>query len=236
MLLAGLVVLPAAARELGDFGRAKPNEPWFDTELAVTDQERELADRVWRFIVTPNALAAWFGQAWELSASSRQPPDRYYRWLREQRYASSRIRYNTLTDDIEADILTLPGTFAAICAVIEVDRQRVIAAEAVPDLEPRLRRQLGKRLQQNREDISRFVMALNYRETTYDYALSRLLVESPHEEAVVADTALNALAPWVEQANAGDFCETRRVRRDRDEVAIRPRVLLGHPGEGEYRK
>ena len=235
MALAGLAGLLAAcvARPVGDFGRAAPSFT-HDTAMPAagdilarqrgepvstfnqTDQEREMHDRVWRFLVAAHARDWRFDSAVELQRTRITPPrdtrfsiDRYYRWLHETRYSSSRTRYSTVGRHITADLDTLPGTFAAICAVIEVDRQRAIALRGLSNLASDAAANVAARKYENDAFIAWFVRALNYRYESYDYALDNLLVETPHEQSLAVDEALRRLSAYVGRANRHDFCDGR---------------------------
>jgi hypothetical protein len=257
-ILALLPVAPAQAQQLGDFGRMEPG--FVNDELLplvdpnrkgmngkavdgfnLTDEEVEMRDRVWRFLVAPHAKD-W---AWPYSAEIRparagggtdKQVGKYYRWLTGERYASSRVRYNTMAAHVGADNGTLLGTFRSICAVIEVDRQRGVAVAEIDDLEPEMLARVDKRDRLNGAFISRFILALNFRYQSYQYALDHFLVETPHQEAVKVDTALTELVVWVERANAHDFCGDGWSVHGDSKLALPGRVLLDAPDEGEYRK
>src|SRR5688572_5550020 len=89
-----------------------------------TDEEETMADRVWRFLHAPHVVGWFIPRLPREPVEGRDDPRRYYGWLQKTNYRSSEVRYNTVAGDIHADILTFPTTFEAICAVIEVDRQR----------------------------------------------------------------------------------------------------------------
>ena len=257
-IIALLPVMPAHAQQLGDFGRIEPG--FVNDELLplvdpnrkgmngrpvdgfnLTDEEAEMRDRVWRFLVAPHAKD-W---AWPYSAEIRparagggtdKQVGKYYRWLTGERYASSRVRYNTMAMHVGADIGTLPATFRSICAVIEVDRQRGVAVAEIDGLGPEMLARVDKRDRLNGAFIGRFVLALNLRYQSYQFALDHFLVETPHQEAVKVDTALTELVMWVERANAHDFCGDGWSPHGDGKSALPGRVLLDAPGEGEYRK
>jgi len=258
LLLALGAGAPALGQKLGDFGRLEPG--FVNDELIplvdknrrgmngrpldgfnLTDEEVEMRDRVWRFLVAPHARD-W---AWPYRIEVRpakaaergaEPFARYYRWLTSQRYASSRVRYNTITDHVTADIGTLPGAFRSICAVLEVDRQRAVAVSEIDYLEPEMIARQQKRDRENGAFIDRFVLALSFRYDSYQYALDHFLVETPHHEAVRVDAALSELAPWVERANARDFCSDAWLLHTDGDGALPGRLLLDPPDEGPYRK
>lgn len=234
--VAGAVVLSAGltacvARPVGDFGRAAPSwthdsaMPAAGAFIAAnrgepvssfnkTDQEDEMHDRVWRFLVAAHARDWQFDSAVELQRTRIVRPrderftiERYYQWLSRTAYQSSRTRYATVGRHVTADIDTLPTTFAAICKVIEIDRQRAIAYDGLGhDLPPRIGEEVAARKYENDAFIDWFVRALNYRYSSYEFALDNLLVETPHEQSLAVDEALHRMSPYVNRANRRDFC------------------------------
>ncbi|WP_240232878.1 hypothetical protein [Devosia lacusdianchii] len=229
-LLAGLAA-GCVARPVGDFGRATPGFT-HDTAMPAagdflarqrkeavsnfneTDQEREMHDRVWRFLVAAHSKDWFYDTAVELQRTRITPAqdvnftiERYYNWLRQTPYQSSRTRYSTVGAHITSDIDTIPKTFAAICAVIEVDRQRALALESLGGgLPPERGLNVAARKSENSAHINWFVRALNYRYDSYDFALDNLLVETPHEQSVAVDEALRRMSVYVGRANRHDFC------------------------------
>jgi hypothetical protein len=253
-----LLTVPSMAHELGDFGRVKPgvlNDDiipnadkfgrWITgqpvSDFNITDQEQEMHDRVYRFLIARHVKDWAFDYEQVVmvaSLFSKRPSrdDLYYMWLTREPYASSRVRYNTITDDVGADVLTLPSTFASICAVIEVDQQRSIAASQLDDIGPEMIVQMQTRKAENDLHVARFVRAVRYRYDSYAYALDHFLVETPHTEAVRVDAALSDYAIWLDRAEAGTFCvDDLDGWRDGGE-ALPGRILLDAPSEGEYRK
>ena len=232
VLAVGLVVFAAGcvARPTGDFGRASPSfahdtaMPFAGDMLASargeavsqfnqTDEETEMHDRVWRFLMAPHAKD-WFSdivvelQRTRITAATDHHfrVDRYYGWLKGTPYQSSTTRYSTVGRHIAADIDTAPTTFQAICKVIEIDRQRAVALNGLSGLEPSVATDVAARRQENDSHIAWFVRALDYRYQSYNYALDHLLVETPHEQSLVVDEALRRLEIYVDRANRGDFC------------------------------
>ena len=233
-LLAGLVVA-CASRPVGDFGRAQPGVlhdqvmPAVGTFMArqrrepvsdfnQTDQEREMHDRTWRFLVAAHAKDWMFDSEMELQRTRitrakdwTYSTDRYYNWLKKTHYQSSRVRYATLGRHILADIDTMPTTFAAICAVLEVDRNRGIALGNLTDLAPTAAHDVEMRKTENLWHIEWFVRAVNYRHDSYSYALDNLLVETPHEQSVAVDASLRQLEAWAARASSYDFCSGETI-------------------------
>lgn len=248
----------AAAHEIGDFGRVKPgflNDKLIpETDRLMrrmggqpvsnfnwTDEEREMRDRIYRFLIARDVQDWAFDYEHILmvaSIVSTRPThdDLYYKWLTHRDFASSRIRYNRIADDVGADLMTLPTTFNAICAVLQVDQRRAAAAAGLTDIEPAMRTEMDTRRAENGLYIGRFVGALRYRYASYGYALDHFLVETPHTEAVRVDAGLSDLAIWVERAERGDFCIADWDRDGWGGDALPGRVLMGDPDEGVIRK
>ncbi|MBI4922285.1 MAG: hypothetical protein HY834_11080 [Devosia nanyangense] len=223
--LATTILVSACARPVGDFGRAEPEAIHADfmpataafpaaahgeatSAFNLSDQEREMQNRIWRFLVSPHAVG-WFGDgtiALGRARATLPPTDQYYRWLHRQEFASSRVRYARVADDVTADIAAMPKTFAAICAVLDIDRQRGIATSEISGLEPAMLEDAAARRAENRTTIARFVDAAANRYDAYSYALDHLLVETPHQEAVEVDGLLSDLATYVGAAEQGEFC------------------------------
>ena len=257
-VLALLVASPVASQQLGDFGRVKPgvinddilpaldylgkfltNQP--HSSFNLTDEEDEMHDRVWRFLVAPHAKDWAFEYGWEIHEARTGNPqalslDRYYYWLSDARYASSRARYNAIGEHVAWDLGTLPKVFHVICVVIDIDRQRAVAAEGVANLELQMIKEQRGRAAENDAYVTRFVGALGYRYASYDYALNHLLVATPHHEALAVNDKLNQLAVWVDRADNSDFCGDDWPGGDSADGGIRSRVLMDAPSEGEYRK
>lgn len=241
MIRIALIVLLACtlagcARPTGDFGRAKPGIV-HDTVLPTagklralmfeepvsffneTDDEGEMHDRVWRFLVAPhswdwfyNVLVEWQRTRIVPQIDTSQSYDRYYAILRLERYRSSHTRYTRVTRDVQADIATMPGVFDVICRVEEIDRRRETAATSLANVRVEQQNGAYNRRQENQAYIDWFIRSAKYRYASYSFALESLLVETPHEEARVLDEQLSELAVWVERAERRNFCGDHQGR------------------------
>jgi hypothetical protein len=256
-----MLALAGCMRPTGDFGRASNSvlhdevmpflgkarakgakEPVSDFNLA--DEETEMRDRVWRYLLAPHAKDWFFDTAAELERTRLTPAGKfsfdenlYYRWLTSKRFASSRTRYNRIDDDVAADIATMPTAFAAICAVQGMDRQREVAADGLDGLEPKVRQDARNRKAENRMVIGWFSRSVRYRYEAYGSALDHLLVETPHEQAVNVNAKLTALASYAEAAERDDYCTYDSGAARGGQVSpLRSRYLSTALDEGPYRK
>lgn len=261
LALAVVGAVAACARPVGDFGRAQPS---FTHDVAMpavgkwraaqageavsnfnqTDQERLMHDRVWRFLIAPHGRDWAFDSSVELQRTriypardSRFTVDRYYGTLRKDPYQSSRVRYRRVGSDIDTDIALMPSTFAAICDVIEVDRQRAEALRSLGMGSP-MSAEVAARQAENGQYISWFTRAVRYRYDSYSYALDHLLVETPHEEARAVDASLSRLLVYVQAAEKADFCRGAGAFNGGHESRALPSRIYMTPNdyEGEYRK
>lgn len=241
----------SSTRPTGDFGRARESvlndtvmpaigdakRGFIDrkpvSSFNQTDQEREMHDRVWRYLTAAHARDWSFDTSVEFqrtrigTTDHKFRIDRYYKFISSDRYASSRVRYATMADHVSIDIQLMPTTFRSICAVIEVDRQRAVAAGGLDSIGPAMRREQRDRAAENDEKIAWFVRASRYRYESYNYAMEHLLVETPHEEAVQVDGLLSEWLTWVERGERGDFCSGAGIYADADGGRVPSRVLMG---------
>lgn len=206
----------------------------------LADEEREMRDRIWRFLVAPHANDWFYDTVVELQrtriaslADHRFEPARYYRWLRQTGFSSSTTRYRAISDHIVADLGTLPATFRTICRVVELDRQRKLASVG---LGGRQADDVQARHLENQSHIAWFVRAARYRYEAYRLALDNLLVETPHQEAVKVDAELTALAIAVDRAERGDFCSRMQPVEFAAETALPSRLLIRGEEAKDYRK
>jgi hypothetical protein len=118
---------------VGDFGRAQSsvlhdeimpaigNARAQGSTFNMADQEIEMRDRIWRYLVAPHAYD-WFGdiaveyQRTRILPMSNKPLKTrlYYDWLHSERFASSRTRYGWRRSSLKQarprrDLHTLPA-------------------------------------------------------------------------------------------------------------------------------
>lgn len=211
-----LLALPACV-ETGDFGRVK-RSAWNDvvagtgslaaavrhepvSGFPLTDEEGELRDRAWRFLVPAGGRLTLDRVLAELVATRIVPasasnPDiaSYVDDLLAADARSPVSRYRRLGDDIQADakLITPFATMAA--RVLRADRMRLqvlrrLAAPTASEIAD-----AEGRVAENRCLVAWVTSATAFRLRSYGYALERLVLAAPSAEAVGVERALARLA------------------------------------------
>lgn len=216
------LTLAACQRPTGDFGRAAPSVihdrlmPEAGAELAVsrgepmsrfnlTDDEREMRDRGWT-LIRPPASEDWIeGTRVELirtrilpETASKLDPDRYYSYLRSDRYRSSEVRYDKVAADARADAALVPPFCEVATRVMkaDVERLRALGRRDISTKEELAGAQA--RVWENRRYVDWASQALRYRLVSYRTAIDALEIETPsHSKVWDANVAWKKLAAEV---------------------------------------
>ena len=219
-ILAGIVValLAGGCVETGDFGRVKKHSAWNDavrttgtiaatlrrepvSPFPYTDDETELRDRAWRFLV-PAHERAWFDRVLaDLAATRVLPPDAdpgdpasYHDALSDADARSPASRYRRLSEDAAADGRLLPRLAEVAARVLAADRVRLKAIDHATTLGPDDAVDAGMRVAENRCLIAWVGLGLSRRVRAYRFSLEHLTIETPQSDAVPAERSLTRLA------------------------------------------
>lgn len=224
LALASGLALSACTATDGDLGRPRPTvwsqivAPqkgfWAATArgeeasyFRLTDDEEQMRDRAWRFVMPGHERAVFQGELANLAHARILPAiaaagdvSDYFNALTSTSFASQASRYNRLAEDANADRLLIGPFRANATRVVTMDRVRMRAAEASPDAagkeEPALARVI-----ENEGLILWVCERIEFRIRSYRYALTNLVVEMPSREAIRAERAIMAL-----EAEAGPVC------------------------------
>jgi hypothetical protein len=202
--------------ETGDFGRPRATV-WTDlTEKTgavaavvrgepvsgsmLTDNESELRDRAWRFLM-PAHERAWFIRAFSELTRTRVLPASmhpenvatYHANLMAGEGRSPASRYRRLGEDAAADARLIPAFAAVAGRVIEADRVRLATLPHVRDLRVAEIRDAAARVAENRCLMVWVRHEAAVRLASYRYSLEHLVIEAPQTEAIGAERALTAL-------------------------------------------
>jgi hypothetical protein len=211
-----LAVAACASQQTGDFGRRADNvytngilpktgliAAWGRGEPAslypFTDDEIEMRDRAWRFLMPAHDKANLQMALAELSYSRALPPiphsglNSYHLLLMTEDYQSVSSRYEKLGSDVESDRqLMIP--FSQIAArVCYADRIRIERLNDVRVLSPRQREQAVARVVENRMLVDWVRRDMRQKAGSYRYALEHISIEAPMRGSIRAEQAVIAL-------------------------------------------
>ncbi|MCB1517684.1 MAG: hypothetical protein KDJ19_08745 [Hyphomicrobiaceae bacterium] len=217
----GLSIVSACSTA-GDFGRIEGDvaalayQPADTTaglasSLAISDEERDFQSRLQRFMNMDQG-SGWFADVTRKLriSTGKQPTEQdYFIWLRDDYSGSIAGAYGRIGNDVQTDLLTLPGLFTSICGVERVDQQRHIAAGQIPTTPPETLAGLEERRMQNQQDIADFGRVLHFRYNSYSYALEQMLVEAPSESARYVDAKLSELAEYLGRSENNAYCDAQ---------------------------
>ncbi len=226
-----LGTLPAACtrNDTADFGRRPDNvvtgsilpkaglvAAWWRGDPAslypFTDDEIELRERAWRFLMPSHDKANLSQAIAELAYTRVLPPlphsgrNHYHLLLMAEDYRSVSSRYAKLGQDIEADrLLMLPFSQAAarVCAA---DRVRALALNDVTQLTHIQREQAVARIAENRMLVDWVRRDMREKAASYRYALEHITIEAPMRESIRAEQALIALESAQQTLDYWDGC------------------------------
>lgn len=238
--------LSVAACTAGDFGRPRPGV-WNDVigpELGfwsakargeaaspfhLTDDEEQLRDRAWRFIMPASERSYFERQVSDLAykrilpveAQSNAVSD-YFNALTGGAYRSQVSRYNRLAEDANADRLLIGPFRVNAGRVVAADRVRMRTVDASPLVLPEQRGPAFARVVENEGLILWVCERIRFRMESYRYALANLVVEMPSREAIRAERSIMAL-----EAEAGPLCKLELIGVFREAPADKPVVYKG---------
>ena len=246
-----LALFLAGCVETGDFGRPKPHSTWnaaLSTTGSVaavprqepaspfpfTDDEAELRNRAWRFLV-PAHERAWLDRALaELVATRVLPPDAapvdpagYHAALAGTDARSPASRYRRLSEDAAADARLLPPLAEAARRVLAADRVRLRALDAAGSIEPDAALGARARVVENRCLLAWVGLGLDGRIRAYRYALEHLTIETPQADAVPAERSLTRLGATLAVLDELDVPRLADCLGPREDGGSVPRAARG---------
>lgn len=169
-----------------------------------TDNEKLLARRA-TYLQNPPHAKDWLGRAVTELETTRfvsgfgraHAPDRYYGFLRSDRFRSSQSRYERLKFDISSDSELVTPFYAAARRVMRDDRERILAARRRPDLTALEMSNANGRVYENNLTIAQVGAALDYRLAAYRYAIDRMEIETPSDQILSANRAWRLLSATI---------------------------------------
>lgn len=186
---------PLREKVLPAFGKANArarSEPV--SNYNHTDNEK-LMNRRATYLQNPPHVRDWLGRAVTELETTRvvsgfgraHAPDRYYAFLRTDRFRSSQSRYERLKFDMTSDTELIMPFYNAARAVKLDDRERVLATRRRPDLTAQESSNSHGRVHENNLTISHVSDALDYRLTAYRFAIDRMEIETPSDQILAVN-------------------------------------------------
>lgn len=211
-----LVGLGACAQQ-GDFGRPAAPSAWNSliaetgtvaaryrhepaSSFPLTDDERTLRDRAWRFLMPAAEQETFTDALANLTRTRVLPPNwrsddvtTYHAALIGESFRSPVSRYRRLSEDATADARLIPLFVATAERVAQADALRLRSLPFVKSLDDENIRQAAMRVAENRCLVAWVRLETGVRMERYRYALEHLLIEVPSPEAVGAERSLVGL-------------------------------------------
>jgi hypothetical protein len=216
-LVCACAALPlAACVEAGDFGRPKLSV-WNDalattgavsayvrgepvSRFVLTDDERELRDRAWRFLTPAHERAVFDMVLADLTRTRILPAwlgpsgvTGYFAALMTGPVRSPASRYRRISDDAEADRKLIAPLAATALRVNAADDLRLRGLTYVRQLSRPDIVDAAARVAENRCLIAWVRFETARRLASYRYALEHLLIEAPQAEALPVERGLATL-------------------------------------------
>ncbi|TVR09726.1 MAG: hypothetical protein EA385_06255 [Salinarimonadaceae bacterium] len=210
-------LLLAACARTGDFGRPVPNIvndtvlPFAGGVVAtargeavshfmLTDDERELRDRAWRFLMPAHERAYFQRMVAKLSRTRVLPrmawrgdQEAYLRPLLWSRGVSPAPLFRRIGEDASADRILIASFVALARSVVESDDARLVLMVRVQELPEGDAQAAAARIAENRCLVAWVRAEAESRASLYRHALERLVVEAPQIEGASAEREVIAL-------------------------------------------
>jgi hypothetical protein len=215
ILLGALIALAGCGTPNGDFGEVRPllasdmTHDWLGPTAAaradvapslfqLTEDERTLRDLAFPLIQPPYDRQRWDNVLREYGVIGDYRPgpfDRtaYAAHLLPADYRSPDARYAQLADDIRNDITRLPAFFETASRVIDVDVKRLKSLSFIREMSPYERENALRRIRENALILAWVRDCLAKRISSYQFALERLVISTPSNEAAQVELTLNHL-------------------------------------------
>jgi hypothetical protein len=165
-----------------------------------TDNENELRDRAWRFLMPAHERAFFQLQVAELSRTRVLPrtaklwgDESYFNALRWSRGASPAPLFRRIGEDAAADRELIPAFVSLAERVLASDAVRLKLLVHVGDLDEAQVENAVARVVENRCLVAWVYAEAQGRAQRYRYALERLAIEAPQAEAAHAEREIIAL-------------------------------------------
>jgi hypothetical protein len=163
----------------------------------LTDDERLLRDLAYPLIEPPYMRQQWYSVAGEYGLTGVDRPgfDRsaYANHLISKHFRSASARYAQLSEDIRNDTTRLPQFFETAARVLDIDQKRRKSLAYVSELSKSERDNALRRIRENTSIVFKVRTKLDQRVAGYRFALERLVIMTPMQQAVDVERSINQL-------------------------------------------
>lgn len=112
---------------------------------------------------------------------------------------SPSVRYARLMDDVRNDMTQLPQFFETATRVLDIDQKRQKSMALVSAISPAERKNAERRMRENAAIVALTREKLAQRESSYRFAIERLVIATPSTQAVDVERAINRLQAMIER-------------------------------------
>lgn len=165
------------------------------SRFEYTDDERALRDLAYPLIEPPFDRQQWYSVAGEYGLYRANSADhrKYFVRLESTWQRSPSARYSQLIDDIRNDITRMSQFFETAGRVADIDRKRQKSMTYISDLNKKERINALRRVRENAHVVAIVQQSLADRVASYQFALERLVVITPSQQAVEAERSITLL-------------------------------------------
>jgi len=207
----------------GDFGEIKPMlqrdnmHDWVaadatgsipSSQFQLTDDERQLRDLAYPLIEPPylrHTAGSYLREAGSFPQQYHSGEDTtaYATYLVSFPSRSPAARYSRLIDDIRNDTTRLPHFFETAARVVDLDRKRQKAFAYISVTSDAERIEAARRMNENAAIIGQVRHSVALRASSYKFALERLIIMTPSQDAVQGELMINQLKATLAQYRNG---------------------------------
>jgi hypothetical protein len=217
MVFAVLALLGGCGTINGDFGEVRPTlvrddiHDWVGpyasarapSKFELTDDERQLRDLAYPLIEPPYNRQQWYSIAGEYGVvrPARWAFDRttYAKRLLASHHHSPSSHYSQLSDDVRNDSTRMPQFFETAWRVFDIDQKRQKSLVYVSAISPTELTNARLRMHENESIVALVRAKLTERESSYRFALERLVIKTPSQQAVEVEHAIDQMQAEIER-------------------------------------
>jgi hypothetical protein len=165
------------------------------SRFEYTDDERALRDLAYPLIEPPFDRQQWYSVAGEYGLYRANSADhrKYSERLESAWIRSPSARYSRLIDDVRNDITRMSQFFETAGRVADIDQKRQKSMTYISDLSKKEHANALRRVRENAHVVAIVRQSLADRVASYQFALERLIIITPSQQAIEAERSITLL-------------------------------------------